>query len=1152
MAMNFSPSYLFRDERYQTAAEKALAFIKNQFNVSMMQARVSFGYDIGDGETWNVVWGRVESEYMEDNYSREGHSGISLDDDYRYDYEGVVEGSVDSQYVGGDYIVKVFFYTDQEYSFDCSINSAGRWATRFYYLTTEHYGEYRWTVPAWVDPETGVVHPEEKQILGGFQDESDVVQVDYSEWTDFGPDVQVIEKGTDASRAQVFTVCTVPPLTYEEVSIAPNLIDAKYRTTEDYIIPGESIKMPYICTSGGERVQCSRGKYNSDVYVRLFCLSDSEYLVAQVPIYRDDGGMNFFYYPAMPEGRKIAKVTENKDVNPQVVERLCGVASSQMPSPVVPDVNWVNMYWGESYADEYVGDYVWGYADGSLANLDGIVIKWPTYIVMPQFYSPNYTGTVWCTVRMNQLIANYKQLKNRTDITASFFKLRLYNIRDQKYVIDTVSAQQIQIGTDPDTGQPIYEWRFYGYYSQKGVHEMRLFYIDPATHREEEIENVLGTVSTNWAKARLGSYTDAFYVAEDVNFWAVTSSYFFFYSSRVGRGTKIAECIYFQRQPSQQVVNVFGIAGAQANLESGALPASFLIPLDDPQYNKDGSTALGMYGYCLNNRTWAYDVGLVLLVLATSGDFSLCRTMMNRMYYEQQINGDGSFNFSYDIYIGQLFERYVRTGAMGWIVWGMCYYVMSSGDRDEKWIKMIAEATAFIVGRQITDEEDPRYGLLTGGYGAYNMDDYSYIDIEIKWCSTEHNCSALQALWGASMVLHSVTYDHTNPDDPHKRWYEIGQESKRAAQLVQTGLMTTLWDKENNRFLQGVGDPAWALDCTTWAGTQALSIINAYYADGCLETSLSVYYTTGRSLVRSTEMNRYNQKYSSGTTFSGFKPYSDRTPDYEGAPDLVWSEGTLGFVLIAHRLGYENLAKRFMDETIKLQNVSGSTGGVLYTTATYGELPWEFHTWESNVSSAWLYLLVKNPGCLFPVMLREPPYKAKILRAEDCRCINLDFVGGVTTYFKGSKLTYKNCKLWAIHNNGTIANVIKAATLTMPIGMTLTQVGDFTCEATYTHANDTLTSTLGISVINDETTGIFIGAEPDKRTYYIGDSFGSAGIVIIALQRSGILVDVTDLCTCNIAEGTQFTTQGNRIATYTYVGETGTFTTTWSFTVNRI
>ena len=51
-----------------------------------------------------------------------------------------------------------------------------------------------------------------------------------------------------------------------------------------------------------------------------------------------------------------------------------------------------------------------------------------------------------------------------------------------------------------------------------------------------------------------------------------------------------------------------------------------------------------------------------------------------------------------------------------------------------------------------------------------------------------------------------------------------------------------------------------------------------------------MYLTTDRPIVQSTVEDHYNQTYSSEETFSGFKPYSDKTPDYEGAPDIVWSE----------------------------------------------------------------------------------------------------------------------------------------------------------------------------------------------------------------------------------------------------------------------
>lgn len=417
------------------------------------------------------------------------------------------------------------------------------------------------------------------------------------------------------------------------------------------------------------------------------------------------------------------------------------------------------------------------------------------------------------------------------------------------------------------------------------------------------------------------------------------------YSTLSFPGRKICKVIHMYESGEQQIV---GISDTSNTYHKGRLPASFLIPKDDPQYNKDGTSALGTYGYMLNSRAWVYDAGLALLVFTTSGDYAICKEMLERLSSEQ--NSDGSWNFSYDLYIGQLFQGYVRTGSIGWLVWGACYYTLVTGDMTFR--SMLEQAGYFLLNMQVSDKEDPRYGLLRGGYGSYNMADYSYIDIEIEWCSTEHNCSCLQALTGLALVFGDSKY-------------------VQAANRVKEALMSRLYDGTNDRFYQGINggvpDRAWALDCTTWAGKAALNIVNDTIPTRCLQTSKSEYLVTGCPIVQSKEKNRYNMTYSSEHLFTGFKPYSEReTADYVGAPVLVWSEGTLGAALLALYVGDYDNAKLYVDEMIHLQNAENSTGGVLYVTATYGELPWEFHAWESVVSSAWLYLIINNPQVLFP------------------------------------------------------------------------------------------------------------------------------------------------------------------------------------------
>ncbi len=639
---------------------------------------------------------------------------------------------------------------------------------------------------------------------------------------------------------------------------------------------------------------------------------------------------------------------------------------------------------GKEYSSSYTGDVLWGLVTGLSSSESQVTNK---YITADAYYGYDYTGAVSGSANASGGV-------------------KVYIYRDQGYVSmvcpiiggrwkteTTIREIYLLPDYDPESGEQI------------GEHEEVVEYTDPTGVTEGvKIFKYVRNISSHWENithkgaayeeayklvyecsdevadedggnaypyftdyfVRLFSYADTEYLNAECRLYIAPGNNFLWYTIKPADGAKIAKLVQKITRAGEVAYDVLAISGARGNITSGRLPASFLIPTDDPQYDKDGSKALHKYGYCLNARTWAYDVGLALLVFTTSGDYDICKEMLNRMKYEQ--NSDGSFNFSYDIYIGQLFEGYVRTGAMGWLVWGMCYYTLESGDRS--YVKMIQKGGEWMIGRQITDTNDPRYGLMTGGIGAYNMSDYSYKDVEIEWCSVEHQCSGLQALEGCSLVLKNRKY-------------------KEAAELIRDQLYLKCYDKENGRFYQGINsgvpDGAWALDCTTWAGSLIFSVVNKECSQACIKTAAEVYLTKGKSIVQSSDQEYYNQTYSSSSTFSGFKPYSDKTPDYEGAPDIVWTEGTLGYSLLAFILGQYDECKKYVDEVIAIQNCNNCTGGVIYTTGTIASLPWEFHVWESVVSSSWLYLMIKNPKVLFPRTLRQVYYMAKITNIHDER-----------------------------------------------------------------------------------------------------------------------------------------------------------------------
>ena len=618
---------------------------------------------------------------------------------------------------------------------------------------------------------------------------------------------------------------------------------------------------------------------------------------------------------------------------------------------------------GEAYGEEYTGQIAWcrvsGFDESDEKEL-------PQYIGVNRFFSPEYSGVVSGT---------WSGLDDYTQ-----YAVDVYEVTDQPYLVCSCALRADGTWRTEKLVKAVetYDTEIVTYYRLEPVNvkngsfkDIRLvrkdwegvpiFSVPEAEISENDsgaapgvVETMLEPIAVSdeiierpFARYReyLGrfySYTDTEYLTAECEVYAVGEEAFFF-TTAVRAGRKIAKLA----RTSDNGYTVVGVCGA-ARIAEGRFPASYLIPEDDPQYDRDGSRAMNMYGYMLNSRCFIYDAGLALIAFTISGDHALCVEMMRRLRAEQ--NADGSFNFSYDNYVGQLFEGYVRTGAVGWLVHGMCYYTLKTGD--EQFLDVIGKAGDWLLSRQVTDETDKRFGLLTGGYGSYNRDDYSYVEGEIEWCSTEHNCSALQALMGLALVLGDAKY-------------------KRAAQMIKKALFDTLYDEEHARFYQGVSvegvDNAWAVDCCTWAGKTLLSIFEAQRSCKIADMVEIVYATSGKSVTVSQDAEHYNTRYS-GVTVDGVKPYAD---GYIDPPDIVWSEGTLGYISLLNAVGEREKADYYLGEMVKLQNCRGSTGGVIYVTETWASLPWEFHVWESVVSSAWLYIILKEPNALFPITTKQ-------------------------------------------------------------------------------------------------------------------------------------------------------------------------------------
>lgn len=367
-------------------------------------------------------------------------------------------------------------------------------------------------------------------------------------------------------------------------------------------------------------------------------------------------------------------------------------------------------------------------------------------------------------------------------------------------------------------------------------------------------------------------------------------------------------------------VNKKCLSFLKKQLKYNNLPTSYSIPIDDPYFN------------AFSSKIWLYDIGLLLLVFSNEEDFKICNDIL--LSLESFQNEDGSFNFSYDINIKNQSDKLVRTGAIGWLVWGICYYILKSNDYTYK--NMVKKIGEWLLSQQILDKNDLRYGLLKGGYCS---------KYETVWCSIEHNCSSLQGLQGLYLVLEDERY-------------------KSAYDLIGETLISKCYNPLEHRFYQGVTsngyDKNWALDCTTWTGLSALSLGEYEIAHKCLNTAKNNFLVTNKRVLLNKNLHSYNSKYWTNNCVDGFKPYISKI-----YPSYIWTEGTLGYVSLALKLGKISEAKKYIDFCIDLQNCNNSSGGLIYATETIDFSPLDSHVWESVAATCWLYLVINNNDIIF-------------------------------------------------------------------------------------------------------------------------------------------------------------------------------------------
>ena len=364
------------------------------------------------------------------------------------------------------------------------------------------------------------------------------------------------------------------------------------------------------------------------------------------------------------------------------------------------------------------------------------------------------------------------------------------------------------------------------------------------------------------------------------------------------------------------------------------------------------------------SRSFAYDNALAVIALAMAGEYREAELILTAL--QRNMREDGSFWFAYNTVNswpneGDSEWAIIRTGAVCWVGYAATFYLGIRAREDEFFLEedvlardllvMAAKIGEWVIARQVDDPDDLRHGLITGGWGTYQLTVDSsekgilerYRGDEITWVSMEHNIDAYYFLRDLGRLTGDGRYN-------------------QAAEKVAKGIFA-LWRSDRGQFIRGIKgdqaiDAALPLDGASWASLFLSSIGERGKAKQCLNT-----------------VERNFRCQSEGIW--GYRPYyAEPVFEEDGVnayfftddPDrrwrdvsIVWGEGSLGVAAAYIKNGQRKRALDIIEDMLPLS----IEGGLRYATV---EIPYQFSDDPSVASTAWFVMVVE--------MLKKPEINA--------------------------------------------------------------------------------------------------------------------------------------------------------------------------------
>lgn len=331
---------------------------------------------------------------------------------------------------------------------------------------------------------------------------------------------------------------------------------------------------------------------------------------------------------------------------------------------------------------------------------------------------------------------------------------------------------------------------------------------------------------------------------------------------------------------------------------------SFDVPTNDPAYDR------------LADASYTYDNALATFAFLSVGAQSQAVQLLDQLKALQRT--DGSIEYAFNVKTGTSAAS-VRAGAMAWVGYAALAYKKVYDST--KYDTVIAGVARYLLGLRNAA------GLIKGGP-------------EVTWVSTQHNLLAagflrdLAAKLGTRGTLGTgLTYTDVN----------------NAANNLGNAILANLIVQEGPLayFRQGVNDPKIPSD------VQALGAL----------------YLAARGDGRAGQVANYLQqrfyvapRTSPAGTLSGFRPYYGT-----GAPDVIWSEGTIQASLALDRTSLLGLnATAANAAVLQLTNTVKVGTGPVGADRDSGSEEWgEYHVWPTAAAGSWLLIRAASRQLLF-------------------------------------------------------------------------------------------------------------------------------------------------------------------------------------------